>query len=90
MATFEFDPAKSRANFEKHGIDFVEAQRLWSDPDLLEIPARTEDEQRFLVIGKILDKHWSGVVIYRGRNIRIISVRRSRTEEVALYESQEF
>ncbi|MFP4419080.1 MAG: BrnT family toxin [Desulfococcaceae bacterium] len=90
MEAFEFDPAKSRANFEKHGIDFVEAQRLWSDPDLLEIPARTEDEQRFLVIGKILDKHWSGVVIYRGRNIRIISVRRSRTEEVALYESQEF
>ncbi|MFP4307690.1 MAG: BrnT family toxin [Desulfococcaceae bacterium] len=80
MATFEFDPAKSRANFEKHGIDFVEAQRLWSDPDLLEIPARTEDEQRFLVIGKILDKHWSGVVIYRGRNIRIIFVPCARSE----------
>lgn len=90
MAAFEFDPAKSRANLGKHGIDFVEAQRLWSDPDLLEIPARTEDEQRFLVIGKIRDKHWSGVITYRGRNIRIISVRRSRTEEVDLYESQEF
>ena len=90
MAAFEFDPAKSRANLQKHGINFVEAQRLWSDPDLLEIPARTEDEQRFLVIGKIMDKHWSGVITYRGRNIRIISVRRSRTEEVDLYESQEF
>ena len=90
MAAFEFDPGKSRANLEKHGIDFVEAQRLWSDPDLLEVPARTEDEPRFLVIGKILDKHWSGVVTHRGRKIRIISVRRSRTEEVVLYESQEF
>jgi uncharacterized protein len=84
---FEFDEAKSKSNSEKHGIDFVEAQQLWNDPDLLEIPAKTSDESRFLVIGKIAGKHWSGVVTYRGTKIRIISVRRSRTEEVALYES---
>ena len=34
---FEFDPEKSRANQAKHGIDFVEAQRLWDDSDLVEI-----------------------------------------------------
>ena len=84
---FEFDEAKSQSNLEKHGIDFVEAQQLWDDPDLLEIPAKTSDEPRFLVIGMIAGKHWSGVVTYRGNKIRIISVRRSRTEEVALYES---
>jgi len=84
---FEFDEDKSKSNLEKHGIDFVEAQHLWNDPDLLEIPAKTSDEPRFLVIGKIAGKHWSGVVTYRGTKIRIISVRRSRTEEVALYES---
>ena len=27
---FEYDPAKSRANMGKHGIDFNEAQRLWN------------------------------------------------------------
>ena len=71
----------------KHDIDFVEAQALWLDPDLLEIQANTEDEPRFLVIGIIRNKHWSAVVTYRDSNIRLISVRRSREEEVLLYES---
>ncbi|MCD6293596.1 MAG: BrnT family toxin [Deltaproteobacteria bacterium] len=83
---FEFAPSKSNTNREKHGIDFTEAQALWNDPDLLEIPARTTDEQRFLVIGKIEAKHWSGVITYRGENTKIISVRRARDEEVELYE----
>ena len=89
MPLFEYDDEKSKANAAKHGIDFVDAQRLWNDPDLLEIPARTEDEPRFLVIGKIDDTHWSAVITYRDTNIRIISVRRSRDEERALYESEE-
>ena len=87
MFSFEFDQGKSQSNLKKHGIDFVEAQLLWLDPDLLEIPAKTVDESRYLMIGKIGDKHWSAVVTYRSENIRIISVRRSRVEEVKLYES---
>ncbi len=83
---FEFDPAKSVCNKEKHGIDFVEAQLLWLDSMLLEIPARTADEPRFVIVGRIGDKHWSGVVTYRDNRIRIISVRRSRKEEVEIYE----
>ncbi len=86
---FEFDPRKSAANLAKHGIDFVEAQRLWEDPDLLEIPARTEDEPRWLIVGRLSTRHWSAVVTSRGGVIRIISVRRSRGEEVALYEGEE-
>jgi len=85
---FEFDPQKSGVNKGKHGIDFVEAQLLWQDPDRIEIPARTEDEPRTLVIGKISGKYWSGIITYRGDRIRIISVRRSREEEIALYESE--
>ncbi|KAM3095289.1 BrnT family toxin [Phormidesmis sp. 146-35] len=83
---FEFDSQKSQANQQKHGIDFVQAQQLWADVDRIEIPARTEDEVRFLVIGKRGEKHWSAVITYRGGKVRIISVRRSRTEEVAFYE----
>ena len=86
MSLFEFDLAKSDANLVKHGIGFVDAQALWGDPMLLEIPAKTADEPRFLVIGLIEGKHWSAVITYRGVNIRLISVRRARTEEVALYE----
>lgn len=84
---FEFDSAKSKTNKNKHGIDFTEAQALFSDPDLLEIPAKTTEEQRFLVVGKIDEKHWAGIITYRDQNIRIISVRRVRNEEISLYES---
>jgi len=86
MIIFEYDDKKSQSNLVKHGIDFVEAQKLWEDPDFLEIPTRTQDELRFLVIAKINGKHWSGVITYRNQNIRFISVRRSRTQEVNLYE----
>ena len=87
MITFEFDDSKSQANLLKHGIHFIDAQALWNDPSLLEFPAKTEDEPRYLIIGMIEGKYWSAVITYRDKNIRLISVRRSRTEEVALYES---
>lgn len=89
MFVFEFDERKSLDNLEKHSIDFVDAQALWKDSDLIEIPARTTDEARFLVIGLIKGKHWLAIVTPRGDSIRIISVRRSRAEEVVIYESQE-
>ncbi len=83
---FEYDEAKSQANKEKHGMDFVEAQLLWLDDMLIEIPARTSDEPRFLVVGRIAGKHWSAVITYRDDRIRLISLRRSRREEVEIYE----
>lgn len=85
--SFEFDPKKSESNLSKHGIDFDVAQQLWVDPDLLEIPAKTIDEPRYLIIGKIGQKHWSAIITYRDDTIRLISVRRSRQEEIELYES---
>jgi len=84
---FEFDPQESRSNKKKHGIDFVEAQALWNDLDLVVIPARTSDELRFLVVGMIGETHWSGVITYREDRVRIISVRCSRDEEIKIYES---
>ena len=87
MIDFEFDEQKSRSNKEKHGIDFTQAQMIWDDPDVMEIPARTTDEQRYLVVGRKEGRCWSAVIVYRAGKIRIISVRRSRPEEVELYES---
>ena len=89
MDAFEFDPGKSHTNRHKHGIDFVEAQRLWQDPDLLELPVRSSDEPRWLVVGRIDGRHWSAVITRRGPALRLISVRRSRNSEVALYESED-
>ena len=85
---FEFDESKSQSNATKHGIDFREAQRLWEDPDLIEVPARTEDEPRSLVVGTLEGIHWSGIITRRGARTRIISVRRSRAEEIEIYEGK--
>jgi uncharacterized DUF497 family protein len=84
---FEFNPQKSDSNKIKHGIDFNEAQELWDDPHLIEIPVKTSDEPGYLVIAEISGKHWSAIITYRGEKMRIISVRRSRKEEVDVYES---
>jgi len=87
MLKFEYDPNKSQLNQKKHGIDFIQAQQLWQDEDLLQIPAKTEIELRWILIGKLKEKHWTAVITYRGDIIRIISVRRAKNKEVKLYES---
>jgi uncharacterized DUF497 family protein len=63
---FEIDKRKSLTNKKKHGIDFIEVQDLWEDPDRIEIPAKTTDEPRFILVGKISEKHWSTIYTHRG------------------------
>ena len=84
---FEYNNNKSSANKAKHGIDFVKAQAIWDDESRVEIPAKVVGESRYLVIGLIDEKHWSAIVTYRDDNIRIISVRLSRIEEIEIYEN---
>lgn len=86
MLEFEFDPDKSATNLTKHGIDFAAAQAIWRDAHRVEVPARTTDEPRWMVIGQAGGQHWSAVITYRDEHVRIISVRRSREGEVAIYE----
>ncbi|MBU0505168.1 MAG: BrnT family toxin [bacterium] len=84
---FEFDKSKSEINKRKHGIDFVQAQSLWFDPNRIYIKAKTSDEQRFILIGKRKTKHWSAIYTLRDNKVRLISVRRARKEDVNIYES---
>jgi uncharacterized DUF497 family protein len=85
---FEFDEKKSNSNRSKHGIDFIDAQTIWLDPERVTIDARNVSEYRALVIGKIGTKLWSAVFTLRGTRVRIISARRARDEERRLYESR--
>jgi uncharacterized protein len=85
---FEYHPTKSKANKLKHGIDFDEAQLLWLDTSLVEVPVLTSGEPRWLVIGRIGEKHWSAVITRRDDKIRLISVRRSRKTEQRIYENE--
>ena len=86
---FEFDPDKSAANLAKHGIDFIQAQELWRDEARYEIPAGEVPEERWLLIGSIDDRIWTAIYTVRHGNIRIISVRRSRANEVRDYGSRQ-
>ena len=83
---FEFDRAKSAANKAKHGIDFEDAPELWKDPDRAFAPALVGPEPRLVAIGKIGDKVWTAIFTWRGDRVRIVSVRRARTNEVERYE----
>lgn len=82
---FEFDEAKSASNKRKHGIDFVEAQRMWADPRRAQLNGHPGEEERFLIVAPIGDRFWTAAVTYRGERVRVISVRRSRREEVVAY-----
>ena len=82
---FEFDHAQSEANRLKHGIDFVQAQELWKDLYALQIQAKSDTEPRFALIASMQGKVWSVFFTERNSKIRIISARRSRTNEEDLY-----
>ncbi len=83
---FEYDPVKSASNLEKHGISLEQAQALWTVP-AVEISAKTVDEPRYIIIGKVHDKCYSCVYTLRGKAIRLISARRSRKSEQELYDA---
>ena len=83
----EFDPVKNMSNLVKHGMNFEDARKLWRDPKVLIVKAKGIVEPRWIAIARVEQKYWSAVFTYRDEKIRIISVRRSRTKEIALYES---
>lgn len=82
---FEFDPGKSAANKQKHGIDFEEAQSLWLEYRRVEIYARTIGEPRKILIAQLNDEIWSAIFTLRNDAIRLISVRKSRKNEKEIY-----
>lgn len=84
---FDWDARKSAANKRKHGIDFESAKALWLDESRIEIEAPHPIEERRILIARLQEKHWTAVYTIRGEStVRLISVRRSRDKEVALYE----
>jgi len=84
---FVFGPAKSAPNESKHGVNSEQAKELWLDEDRLVIPARSDSEERWALLGKFEDKLWVVFYTHRGGRVRIISVRRARPKEVKFYDS---
>ena len=84
---FEYDPAKSISNHLKHGIDFEQAQVLWNDEDRVQIPATSDTESRFGLLGRHEDRIWIAFFTMRQQSTRLISVRRARPKEQEAYDS---
>jgi hypothetical protein len=85
---YEWNVNKNMANTERHGIDFETSTNLWLDENHIVIDAPHPVEDRHIIIGTINNMAWTGVFTVRGEKIRIISVRRSRKKETALYEKE--
>lgn len=85
----EFDPEKDAANRAKHGVSLEFGQVIFEDPDVLIVPTirEVDGEDRYKAIGKIGDRLWTAVHIYRGEAIRFLSVRRSNENEQRTYNS---
>ena len=86
---FEYDPAKSNANARKHGIDFDQARLLWGDARRVEFVARFSDEPRLGLVAELDGKLWTAIFTTRQERVRIISVRRARKNEEAIYDDSQ-
>jgi uncharacterized DUF497 family protein len=83
---FEWDARKNVANVEKHGINFGEALKVFSDPDALIFESnRRAEEIRYLIVGRVDDMLLTVVFTFRGAGVRIISARRARKSERERY-----
>ncbi len=84
----DWDPEKAKANLEKHGVRFSDAELVLYDPYAVTIEdAAAQGEKRQIsigldAVGRIL------VVVYtdRGENVRLISARPAMRRERRQYE----
>jgi uncharacterized protein len=87
---FEWDERKNKANRQKHGVSFEEAQTAFADERglLIDDPEHSEAEDRFVLLG--MSSALRVLVVchcYRagGDVIRLISARRADRQEQADY-----
>jgi uncharacterized DUF497 family protein len=84
-----WDPDKDRGNLRKHGIAFAISCQVFSDPCALTLfdPEHSEDEDRWITIGRTFDEVLIVVVhtygeTEHGEALRVISARKAtRLEE---------
>lgn len=84
---FQWDPAKARANRQKHGVAFADVVGAFEDPAALTFDDAHPDEDRFLTLaldftGRLIVVHWT----WRGDDIRLISARKANPSERRLYQ----
>lgn len=88
--SYQWDPDKAFANFDKHGVDFADAVGVFEDEWALTTKDELVDfEQRFATLGMdFLSRILVVVYTYRFDDIRIISARRATKRERKIYEQK--
>jgi len=91
MISFDWSPAKARANLSKHGVSFEEAQSAFYDEYARQFfdEAHSEEEERFILLG--MSNRLRLLIICHcersgGNVIRIISARKATAKEKTFYE----
>lgn len=89
MVQFEWDPAKDKANQDKHGISFADAQFAFADPHrvIAQDLEHSDTEGRFYCFGKVGGGVLTVRFTYRDEVIRIIGAGYWRRGK-AIYEQQ--
>jgi uncharacterized DUF497 family protein len=85
----EWDPWKAEHNLRKHGVSFTEAATVLADSlsDTAHDPAHSVDEDRYLTVGRSLERRLLIVAhTERGNHVRIISARELTRAERKVYE----
>ena len=86
---FEWDEAKRKVNLKKHGFDFIDAEKVFSGVTVTFADQRTDyGENRWLTFGLLKNKVVAIAHTERGRNIRIISMRKAERYEAEAYFSE--
>jgi uncharacterized DUF497 family protein len=86
MTSFEYDPAKSRGNEERHGISLAWAEGLWDVAHVV-VPAKNvAGENRFLILGEVESKVYAAIFTWRGATVRLISCHRADERLSRIYE----
>ena len=86
---FEFDPKKSRLNWERHGIDFEDAQALWEEFHVVIAAKPVAAEVRHTLLARINGDCWAAVFTMRGEVVRLISCHRADGRLERIYEDQD-
>ena len=87
--SYEWDPAKSKANFAKHRVRFADAMTVLEDDLALTIrdPFSEEEEERWITLGRdALGRLLVVVYTWRGECVRLISARLATARETTQYE----
>ncbi|MBI1776037.1 MAG: BrnT family toxin [Proteobacteria bacterium] len=82
---FEWDPAKSDVNFEKHGLDLAAARQIFQGRVLVRQDTRKRGEVVHQALGEFAGHVIFAVYTMRAGRCRLISARFATAEEAALY-----